>query len=107
MHECQEALRLEREASESMLTTLCDAHFWVSADGTIASQDLHLDGLMGQSMFGTRLEQYLTDTDRHRLRAAITNMAPAGVPMPGVLLPVSLERAAAPPVVADLFLIDR
>jgi len=109
LHDYQQALQAEQEASEALFTIFCDAKFWVAGDAsTVVTKDLRFDSIVGAATLGGQLQQYLSAEDTRRLRATVEQMVvPSEASAHAVLLPVTLQRQVGDPIDVDLFIVDR
>mmetsp|Transcript_119832 Transcript_119832/g.382525 ORF Transcript_119832/g.382525 Transcript_119832/m.382525 type:complete len:326 (+) Transcript_119832:266-1243(+) len=97
----------EKEASEALLSMICDAACWLAADGDeISRSDPRLDFLMGCSMSGKLLQDFLPEKEQSRL-ASIVGTCPRMIHDPATLLPSTLLGPGEAPICVDLFIVDR
>jgi hypothetical protein len=91
-YDAEKHLEAENESSESMPSVVCDAVFWVAADGcTMPRSDQRLDTAMGASMQGARLIDFVPESERTRFEAAFAGRAKEKR-MPVKLLPTTFVR---------------
>lgn len=110
IYEVQQELAAEKEASEALVSMICDAACWIAADGdTVSSGDPRLDTIMGGlRMQGQSLGSYMPQDERDRLRQATGRMRDPALRIPSVtLLPVTLLPPCTGPIEADLLIVDR
>eukprot|EP00747_Dinoflagellata_sp_TGD_P143767 gnl/TRDRNA2_/TRDRNA2_176432_c0_seq14.p1 gnl/TRDRNA2_/TRDRNA2_176432_c0~~gnl/TRDRNA2_/TRDRNA2_176432_c0_seq14.p1 ORF type:complete len:534 (-),score=50.25 gnl/TRDRNA2_/TRDRNA2_176432_c0_seq14:105-1706(-) len=101
-------LAAEKEASEMLLSTVCDASFWLAGDGaTLVQTDSRLDGLIGCSMQGERFSDHCFDSEWERVHACIQGNT-EGHSSRVRVLPTSLSRQYSKTRLdVDLFVVDR
>mmetsp|Transcript_132978 Transcript_132978/g.384531 ORF Transcript_132978/g.384531 Transcript_132978/m.384531 type:complete len:647 (-) Transcript_132978:236-2176(-) len=108
IYDAQQDDAAEKEASEALLSMICDAACWIAADGeTVLRGDSRLDSIMGISMQGKKLSAYLPEPERKRLYDTMGRGCCAALRVPVTLLPVTLLRPQAAAVDVDLFIVDR
>jgi len=105
----QHEVAAEKEASEALLSMICDATCWVAADGgRILRSDGRLDEAMGSNLGGRPFEGYIADgEDLERLRAVLTSPGTEGPRPPATLLPTTLRAPHSTRIDVDLFIVDR
>jgi len=108
LHDCQQALRSEQEASEVLFAMLGDAKFWVASDGnTILSQDSKLESILGMPMVGERLDKHMRVSEQQRWNNIIQQMVPDEAQNSAVLVTTTIEHRTGAPLDVDLFIVDR
>jgi len=103
-YQMQQRISLEQEASQSILSMVCDATFWLAADGdTLLHGSPHLDALLSADSKGSRFSSYLADTEQDRFKMIL------GAGGQHVhLLPTTLQNAkSSSRIGVDLFIVDR
>jgi len=107
LHQNERRVTIEKEASESILSMLCDATFWLAADGdTLVDSDHRLEGVIGTKGSVTSLNDFMSETERVRLHV-FTRAAETTANAPVHLLPTTLLHAEGVPITVDLFIVDR
>mmetsp|Transcript_122479 Transcript_122479/g.305859 ORF Transcript_122479/g.305859 Transcript_122479/m.305859 type:complete len:588 (-) Transcript_122479:30-1793(-) len=108
--DAQSSLVAEQEATQALVAMICDAVFWVAPNGDeILRSDSRLDELMGCSMLGRRLSDYMPSEEKTRFwsTTASSSSVRDRTLDPVSLLPSTLCGRQGALVKADIFIVDR
>ena len=103
----QEELRIEKDASLSLLKSMCDAIFWVAHDlSTVSHSDLRFNNLMGKNMQGAILRDHVTNDEWTRLQNSFAQASQLEHDF-ATVLSTTLLNASLRNVDADLYVVDQ
>jgi len=106
----------EQEATKALLDMICDAGFMLADDGdTVVRGGPRLDAIMGTSMDGAKIMDYMTLDEQERFRGTVSggtgsmdsSTFSSSTSCPVKLLPVTLLCHRGQRVKAEFFIVDR
>jgi hypothetical protein len=106
MYYTEQELSIEKDATQSLITMICDASVWIAADcETIVRSHKHFDGLLGMEMVGQRITTYLEEPQV--LQRALENASGSSRSSVQLIASTLLGQESQPLTRVEMFIVDR